>query len=107
MPDYREVREQPCARCGGQIIYQYGNWYCGGYDASGLPREGCAWSTAQEAPAGRVTLEHCPSCGARIVYNGNYFCCGYFSGDCGWALPHPARKKADRDLAIRLTGSTR
>lgn len=105
MPEFREVREQPCERCGSQVIYQYGNWYCGGYDASGLPREGCGWSSRQETAAGRVTLEHCPSCGARIIYNGNYFCVDY-GIVCDWALPHPARKKADRELAMRLVGET-
>jgi len=54
----------------------------------------------------RLTAERCPKDGARIVYNGNYFCENFGKG-CDWALPHPARKKADRELALRLTGSTR
>ena len=58
---------------------------------------------------GRLTEERCPECGGRIVYNGNYFCEYRYlpAGSCDWALPHPAREKADQDLAIRLTGSTR
>jgi hypothetical protein len=54
---------------------------------------------------GSLTAERCPECGGRIVYNGNYFC-EFFGSDCSWALPHPTRKKADRELALRLTGST-
>lgn len=54
---------------------------------------------------GAETAERCPDCGARVVYNGNYFC-ERFGKACDWALPHPARKKADREIALRLTGST-
>lgn len=103
MPDFGEVREQPCDRCGGRVVYRYGNWHCGKYIETDPPLLGCGWSSRQEIAAGTVTLEHCPSCGARIIYNGNYFCEDYGSS-CGWALPHPARKKADQRLAMSLVG---
>lgn len=108
MPDFGEVREQPCERCGCPVIYQGGNWYCGGiYGQVERPKNGCGWSTARDCESGRLTLEHCPRprCGGRIVYNGNYFC-EFLSDGCDWALPHPARSKADRELALRLTGET-
>lgn len=95
MPSFGEVREQLCERCGCQVCYRGGNWTC----------EMCGWTTARDNEAGRLTLEHCPKCGESIVYNGNYFCEDLFNG-CDWALPHPARKKADRALVLRLTGET-
>jgi len=42
----------------------------------------------------------CPLDGARIVYNGNYFCENW--GACNWALAHPARSRADREICTRL-----
>lgn len=37
----------------------------------------------------RATGVRCPRCCQReIVYNGNYFCAGFDSGECRWALPH-------------------
>ena len=64
--------------------------------------------------SGDLTPEKCPECGGNIVYNGNYFCefwghvykgerCG---GPCDWALPHPAVRPIDRELAMRLCGDT-
>jgi hypothetical protein len=42
----------------------------------------------------------CPTtaCEGKIVYNGNYFCENFDSGDCDWALPHPVRSKKDRAI---------
>lgn len=65
----------------------------------------------------------CPSCGLRVIYNGNYFCeefggivtqaiefngiRGYerirFGGVCDWALDtNPAVTKKDREMCRRL-----
>lgn len=45
---------------------------------------------------GRDVRIICPGCwDDYIVYNGNYFCDSY-GERCDWALPHPARKDADR-----------
>jgi hypothetical protein len=59
---------------------------------------------------GIITNVNCPSCGKRIIYNGNYFCedWGYVSkrtrygGDCSWALPHPATSATDRAICDAL-----
>ena len=105
--EFGETRERPCPRCGGDVIYRYGNWLCISYvdPAAGDFRE-CGWSSARDLPDGKSTLEKCPDCGGKIVYNGNYFCenLGGEPLDCHWALPHPPRREADRDLALRLTG---
>jgi Holliday junction resolvase RusA-like endonuclease len=94
-PEFGQPRAEPCARCGGAVYYRYGNWAC----------QRCVWSTAKNCKVGRLTLEHCPECGGLIAYNGNYFCRNFGDG-CEWALPHPARKRADVILARRLTGET-
>jgi endogenous inhibitor of DNA gyrase (YacG/DUF329 family) len=114
--EFNEVRERPCPECGGVVVYQYGNWRCGYGDQvsrqyrrlRGDCHPGCGWTTARDLRGGnRTTLEKCPDCGGKIVYNGNYFCenLGGEPLDCHWALPHPPRREADRDLALRLTGS--
>jgi hypothetical protein len=37
----------------------------------------------------RATGVRCPGCGTQeVVYNGNYFCAGFDTGECRWALPH-------------------
>jgi rRNA maturation protein Nop10 len=102
-PESGQVREEPCPQCGGQVTYQFGNWYC---TRPGGP--GCGWSTARDVSGpngGRVTLEHCPSCGGKVIYNGNYFCERWDYG-CDWALPGAGdiRKKADREIARHLFG---
>jgi len=98
--EFGETRERPCPRCGGDVVYRYGNWFCVSYVDS---RE-CGWSSVRYSNQGTSTLEKCPDCGGKIIYNGNYFC-SRWGGKCWWALPHPARRTADRDLALRLTGS--
>jgi hypothetical protein len=105
--EFGEVRERLCPECAGEVVYQYGNWHCGGY------RSGCGWTTARDRDAtdadglngGMVTLERCPQCGGTILYNGNYFC-EHWRASCDWGLPHPATKKRDRELALRLTGTS-
>lgn len=107
MTAFGEVREEECPKCLGRVVYQYGNWHCGGY----YKGEGCGWTTAKDvrAPDGRplnggmVTLERCPECGGAVIYNGNYFCenSGY---ECDWALPHPAVRKVDKAMSMRLVG---
>lgn len=104
MPSFNEVRKEPCPRDGARVVYQYGNWHCGGYHRG----EGCGWTTRTERREndgndGSFTLEHCPACGDRIVYNGNYFCEHWESG-CNWALPDRPKQKADRAMALRLFG---
>jgi predicted RNA-binding Zn-ribbon protein involved in translation (DUF1610 family) len=102
--DFDETGERPCPRCGGDVVYRYGNWLCISYvDPASGDFTLCNWSSAREVPQGKATLEKCPDCGGTIVYNGNYFC-EHFGSDCPWALPHPTRKRADRELALRLTG---
>lgn len=62
---------------------------------------------------GDLTPEKCPSCGGRVLYNGNYACEFWgttyegtrLGGPCSWALPHPATSKVDREIALRLDGS--
>lgn len=105
MPSFSEIREEPCPWDGGRVVYQYGNWHCGGYNS------GCGWTTARvfsapydnPANGGMVTMEHCPKCGGVIIYNGNYFC-EHWDGDCDWALPDEPGSKADRAMALRLYG---
>lgn len=102
--DFNQTRERPCPECGGEVVYQYGNWHCVG--ERDWENNSCDWTTARDLPDGnRETLEDCPDCGARVIYNGNYFC-ERWGGECWWALPHPARRQADLDLALRLTGGT-
>lgn len=102
--DFNQTRERPCPECGGEVVYQYGNWHCVG--ERDWENNSCDWTTARDLPGGnRETLEKCPDCGARVIYNGNYLC-ERWGGECWWALPHPARKTADRELALRLTGGT-
>jgi hypothetical protein len=92
-----------CPRDGGVLVYQYGNWYCGGHGG------GCGWTTGSAVgegiSAGRSTLEKCPQDGAMIVYNGNYFCSNW---GCGWALPSwPWAGEATEEeqrLVLVLTG---
>jgi DNA-directed RNA polymerase subunit RPC12/RpoP len=112
--EFGETRERPCPECGGEVIYRYGNWICPPAGPGGEEISGCGWTTAKETTGGRgargmnngtTTLERCPDCGGRVIYNGNYFCESW-GGPCWWALPHPARRRADRDLALRLTGRT-
>ena len=105
--EFGETRERPCPRCGGDVVYQYGNWLCISYAEPVCDFRDCGWSSARDLPQGKSTLEKCPDCGGKIVYNGNYFCenLGGEPLDCHWALPHPPRREADRDLALRLTGS--
>jgi len=63
---------------------------------------------------GDLTPETCPECGGHIIYNGNYFCEFWgttyqgkrLGGPCDWALPHPSVRPVDRELALRLCGST-
>jgi predicted RNA-binding Zn-ribbon protein involved in translation (DUF1610 family) len=108
----REAGEHPCPKCGGEVVYRYGNWVCPPADPDEDKIGGCGWSTAKDATGGKgsrgmnngkTTLEKCPECGGRVIYNGNYFC-ERWGGECWWALPHPAGKAADRELALRLTG---
>lgn len=94
---FGQEREEPCPRCGGEAFYRGGNWNCGEIGA------GCGWTTMRYDGVNQLTLERCPECSARIVYNGNYFC-EYFDHYCNWALPHPPRKQADKDLLFWLTG---
>lgn len=96
MTGFGAVRSAPCTGCGGQVVYRYGNWTC----------TACGWTTETREGCNRVTQEKCPSCGASVVYNGNYFCAALEPGLCDWALPHPARSPADRSLALVLTGET-
>lgn len=108
--EFGETGERPCPRCGGEVVYRYGNWRCISYadPAAGDFRE-CGWTTARQLRGGdRSTLEKCPDCGGTIVYNGNYFCenLGGEPLGCNWALPHPAVREADRDLSLRLTGES-
>jgi hypothetical protein len=103
VPRYQfgEASPDPCPVCGGEVLYQFGNWFCGGYD-----NPECGWSTARDIGGpngGRVTGEHCPDCGGRVIYNGNYFC-EHWDVTCRWALPEAPRRKADRELRLRLTG---
>jgi DNA-directed RNA polymerase subunit RPC12/RpoP len=89
-----------CPRCGAPRIYRYGNFWC---------TAECGWTTQEDDSidsCNRTTLERCPECGARIVYNGNYFCQAFGRG-CDWALPHPARRRRDKDIAVALTGQHR
>lgn len=95
---FGQVHVRACPKDGGTLVYQYGNWHCGGYYSSR-----CKWTTAVDGPQGTVTLEKCPACGSSIVYSGNYFCERWGDG-CDWALPHPATRKGDREMAVRLTG---
>jgi hypothetical protein len=45
----------------------------------------------------------CPKCVIRpVVYNGNYFCDGYDTRDCDWALAHPTRKEDDKRIAALI-----
>jgi predicted RNA-binding Zn-ribbon protein involved in translation (DUF1610 family) len=106
--DFGETGEHPCPRCGATVVYRYGNWSCW----PGYEQDGCGWSTAKDVTGGKgsrgmnngkSTLEKCPECGGRVIYNGNYFC-ERWGGECWWALPRPARTEADRELALRLTG---
>jgi predicted RNA-binding Zn-ribbon protein involved in translation (DUF1610 family) len=104
---FGETRERPCPQCGGDVIYKYGNWLCISLsDVEFFTL--CTWTSAREVPQGKATLEKCPECGGKIIYNGNYFCenLGGEPLDCHWALPHPPRREADKDLALRLTGGT-
>jgi hypothetical protein len=97
---FGQVAGDACPRDGGPVTYRFGNWRC--------ETRNCNWSTARDVNGGnggRVTLENCPSCGSTVIYNGNYFCVNFDDG-CVWALPHPARRKADRAMALRLTGDT-
>ena len=64
----------------------------------------------------RPTTVLCPQCGDVIVYNGNFFCNSFNAieydrerkdiflnpGTCDWALPSPARKKKDCEMAEKL-----
>jgi hypothetical protein len=106
---FGQVRDEPCPQDGHPVLYQYGNWRCVGYIYPGQTGTGCGWNTSRDkrekAPlsSGWTTLESCPECGGVIIYNGNYFC-ERFGAGCDWALPHPARKKADRELRLRLIG---
>lgn len=108
-PSFGEVRERPCPQCGETVIYQYGNWHCVGHLKSGGGYESpCGWTTQSERHKsdgndGWRTQERCPECDGMIIYNGNYFC-EHWGDDCGWALPSPALREADQDLALRLTG---
>lgn len=43
----------------------------------------------------------CPDCGARIVYNGNYFC-EHWGDSCTWALSHPAKTMVEQEICDRL-----
>lgn len=46
---------------------------------------------------------NCPECKDDvIVYNGNYFCAKWNSGNCKWALAHPARSKRDKEICDLL-----
>ena len=103
--DFNETGGRCCPRCGGEVVYRYGNWLCVSYagPAAGDFRP-CSWSSARITPEGhKTTLEKCPSCGGTVVYNGNYFC-EHWGRGCEWALPSPARTETDRVLALRLTG---
>jgi rRNA maturation protein Nop10 len=103
--DFNETGERPCPRCGGDVVYRYGNWLCISVDLDAYNFRECGWNSARLLPNGRSTLEKCPDCGGRVIYNGNYFC-ERRGGECGWALPCQARRTADRELALRLTGRT-
>lgn len=98
---FNQARKEPCPGCGGRVVYQYGNWHCGGY------RSGCGWTTARDVRGpngGMLTMENCPECGGAIVYNGNYFC-EHWGDTCGWALPCDAEgTRAEQALSLRLTG---
>ena len=100
---YGEANPDPCPVCGGVLLYRGGNWNCNGT----RDYVGCGWSTVRHKKGGdRTTLEHCPRCGATVVYNGNYFC-EHWGTACDWAMPHPPVKQADRELSLRLTGDDR
>ena len=48
--------------------------------------------------AHRATGIRCPRCQEReVVYNGNYFCAGFDSGECRWALPGDEEPRMDPD----------
>lgn len=52
------------------------------------------WVHSSSGGGGLVPGVPCPKCGARILYNGNYFCEHFRiptvtrNGDCNWALSH-------------------
>jgi predicted RNA-binding Zn-ribbon protein involved in translation (DUF1610 family) len=111
--EFGETGRHPCPQCGGEVVYRYGNWICPPAGPDEDQTGGCGWTTRRETNGGKgargmnngtTTLERCPDCGGMIIYNGNYFCASW-GGDCWWALPSPPRTEADRDLALRLTGS--
>lgn len=97
LPRFGETSGE-CPKCRAPKVYRYGNFWC----------TECGWTTQRHDTldsCNRTTLEHCPDCGAIIVYNGNYFCQRWGAG-CRWALPGRARRQADRDLAVALVGHT-
>lgn len=67
-------------------------------------------------PEDKPTTVRCPKCGDVIVYNGNFFCNRFerieysrktkdifrVPGTCDWALPHPVRRKRDREIVNQL-----
>jgi hypothetical protein len=64
---------------------------------------------------GWLTVEHCPDCGGRILYNGNYYCEHWgwtkkgirtrYGGSCNWSLPHDVeRNEVEQALFDRLCG---